>query len=486
MKKIIFRADGNTVTGLGHLYRTFALVEMYKDDYDCVLVTRHDSTMTVVPKNYQAEIIPAEISVDEEPNWLKGKYNQADTIVIADGYHFKADWHKAVKQNGFFLVYIDDLTTEHMYANVVVNHSLCVDKNDYSAEDYTRFALGTDYAILRPLFIEAAGKTREIKTIDTAFVCFGGADTLNLTLKATEALLQVISIKSIHVVIGGAYKHTDIFDLQSRDPKVKVYQNLGEAELLEVMKLCNLGIAPSSNILYELCSVKMPLFSGYYVENQKYIYKGGLEKGVFMGGEDLKNYAVADFKAKIEELINENRYQEYIDAQAKMFDSGIRKRFLDLLPQLTYRRAQENDVMLVFNWANDKLSRANSYFTEPIALETHKNWFAKKLQDKNCIIFIAEMNSVPAGMVRYEIANEHTVVGILLDENFRGKGIAVNLLKDTAPLYFKDSLKPVHAYIKHSNSASVRSFERAGYKKLRAEVVQGAESFVYELSNKTI
>ena len=33
-KKIIFRADGNATTGLGHLYRLFALVEMYKNDYD--------------------------------------------------------------------------------------------------------------------------------------------------------------------------------------------------------------------------------------------------------------------------------------------------------------------------------------------------------------------------------------------------------------------------------------------------------------------
>lgn len=32
--KIIFRADGNSNIGLGHLFRLFALVEIYKDVYE--------------------------------------------------------------------------------------------------------------------------------------------------------------------------------------------------------------------------------------------------------------------------------------------------------------------------------------------------------------------------------------------------------------------------------------------------------------------
>jgi RimJ/RimL family protein N-acetyltransferase len=153
-----------------------------------------------------------------------------------------------------------------------------------------------------------------------------------------------------------------------------------------------------------------------------------------------------------------------------------------LFSALTYRKAVSGDVMLVYNWANDPLSRANSYFSEPIALETHKSWFGKKLADKNCSIYIAEMNGTPAGLVRYEVSVEHAVAGILLDQAFRGSGLAVDLLKDTAKNYFKEHSQPILAYIKQENTASVRSFEKAGYKKVREEVVHGCNSFVYELT----
>ena len=48
MKKIICRADGNANTGLGHLYRLFALYEIYKDYYEVIFVTKSSSTLKVI------------------------------------------------------------------------------------------------------------------------------------------------------------------------------------------------------------------------------------------------------------------------------------------------------------------------------------------------------------------------------------------------------------------------------------------------------
>ena len=57
-QKIIFRADGNAKTGLGHLYRLFSLVEMVKDSIEFVFLTKETSTHSVFPIEYNIRNIP--------------------------------------------------------------------------------------------------------------------------------------------------------------------------------------------------------------------------------------------------------------------------------------------------------------------------------------------------------------------------------------------------------------------------------------------
>ena len=97
--KILFRADGNSKIGLGHLYRLFALYEMYKDYYDCYFVTRANSTINVFPKNYNLQLLPADISLYDEGDWIKDKFTTTD-IIIADGYQFNSSYQKSIKEKG--------------------------------------------------------------------------------------------------------------------------------------------------------------------------------------------------------------------------------------------------------------------------------------------------------------------------------------------------------------------------------------------------
>ncbi len=334
-KQIVFRADGNSKTGLGHLFRLFAIVEMVKTDYDYVYFTKPDSTISVIPKQYNYKILPEDLTLDEEPLWLSKKFKPEQTIIIADGYQFNSIYQKRIKKHGFKLVYIDDLASEHMYADVVINHSPHVKKTDFTAEPYTKFALGTKYAILRPLFLKAAKQERTINKIDTAFVCFGGADPFNLTLKAVRALLKMPQFTSIHVVLGGAYSNDEIFELEKVHPnKLKSYKNLSEEALLKVMQRSNFAIAPASTILYEICCVKMPILSGYYVANQELIYKGFNDKKAIYRGGNLKNYCVNEFKNILESILKEEFFINQVEVQNKLFDCKIVFRHLNLIENL--------------------------------------------------------------------------------------------------------------------------------------------------------
>lgn len=334
-KKVIFRADGNATTGLGHLYRLFSLVEIVKDTVDFVFLTHQTSTSYIIPDSYYKKIIPEGIRIENEPEWLANNFSPNEHIIIADGYQFKATYQKKIKQKGYALIYIDDLAKEPMYADVVINHSPYIKEHHYNKERYTKLTLGTRYALLRPLFLKEAKKNRVITNIDKAFVCFGGADPFNLSLKAVEALLQLSNFKEIHVVLGGAYLHKEILRLHDEYPnKIKIYRNLSDDRLIKVMRNCNFAIAPASTILYELSCVKMPILSGYYVDNQELIYKGFLNNEAIYKGENMKHYEISDFIKRIGVILKEKNFHHQVSAQKALFDDKIALRYLHLIKKL--------------------------------------------------------------------------------------------------------------------------------------------------------
>ena len=327
-KEILFRADGNSAIGLGHLYRLFSLVEMLKDNFKFTFLTSENSTTNIIPKEYQQKIIPKQITIKEESNWISKEFDADTSILIADGYQFNSSYQKQIKEKGFKFIYIDDLASEHLFADIIINHSPSISSEDFSCESYTKFALGTKYALLRPVFLELSKKENPLKQIDTVFVCFGGADPFNLTLKATKALLKIASVKKIHIVLGGAYTYKEIYDLAQNH--IKIHQNLSEEELSEVMVDCNFAIAPASTILYELCCVKMPILSGFYVDNQENIYNGFVEKKAIFGMGNMKNFDVASFQKNLE-LFFKSDFQELITSQKKIFDKNIKERYHKLI-----------------------------------------------------------------------------------------------------------------------------------------------------------
>jgi UDP-2,4-diacetamido-2,4,6-trideoxy-beta-L-altropyranose hydrolase len=335
-KSIIIRVDGSPEIGLGHIYRGIALAEMLKEDFSVTFIVKSSSTISPIKEaGFHILILPEDINMSKEPEWLIQNF-QTDSIIILDGYQFLENYQRILKNKGFKLVYVDDLVEFHMYADLVINHAPGVKPEDYSAESYTKFALGPKYAILRPVFLEATKQKRLIPTIDTAFVCFGGADSNDLTLMSTKILLQIKQIERINIVVGAAYRHTEIYSLQKKIPLINIFQNLTEKELIEVMFKSNLAIASASTILYELCTVKMAILSGYYIENQKNIYYGLIDYKSIYGIGNFRTIKKSTYLKHLNAILSDqnNIVEIMLNNQARVFDHFIRKRLLTIIKSL--------------------------------------------------------------------------------------------------------------------------------------------------------
>ena len=155
---VLIRVDGNSRIGLGHIYRGLALAEILKGKYLIEFITRIDTIVSPLQESgFNYSFIPDIVKFVDEPNWIKDNYSK-ETIIVLDGYEFNQKYQQKIKDLNFKLVYIDDLAQGLQKADLVINHSPWVKIIDYKTEKYTKLALGMDYAILRPRFLEAAKK----------------------------------------------------------------------------------------------------------------------------------------------------------------------------------------------------------------------------------------------------------------------------------------------------------------------------------------
>lgn len=149
------------------------------------------------------------------------------------------------------------------------------------------------------------------------------------------------------------------------------------------------------------------------------------------------------------------------------------------LPFLEFKRATEKEVDLYFNWANDTLVRENSFKKDLISYDEHVKWFNQVIRDDNSYLLMFLFNNSPCGQVRIQ-KREECVIGISIDQNYRGYGFATKMLVLATQEYFKlTHQKQIIAYIKETNKASLKSFQNAGFRILNSEMIH--DSLAYKL-----
>lgn len=132
---------------------------------------------------------------------------------------------------------------------------------------------------------------------------------------------------------------------------------------------------------------------------------------------------------------------------------------------LKLRQATYEDMELIFVWANDELTRKNSFHDRKITYSEHKEWFHKKMDSEECDILICVCDNVPIGMLRLEYNNQKALISFSVDKDYRGQGLGGKIL-ELARSYVMDNkadIKYLYGLVKYSNVASQKNFEKLNY-----------------------
>lgn len=329
-QRIIFRADGNSRIGLGHVTRSLALAAMLRESFECIFaiqapaVELHAQIWSVC---HDVIILPA-CTPDEA--WYShelSNYISHEEIVVLDGYDFDVSYQQSIKSKGATLVCIDDIHAGHFVADAVISHVVGLKKEQFSVEHYTNLYLGAEYALLRSEFLHAARQAENLAADSkTIFICLGGADPANHTLEVLRQCAAKAPDLKYYVVVGAANKHKQSLTAFSSSAALDLHllENLDANLMLNYMQQATAAITSASSVAYEYLCTHGLLYLLQTANNQAEVYTYLLENLIALPFTKFGESLTADERAQL------------IQNGSSLFDGQQAERLLNIFKNLTH------------------------------------------------------------------------------------------------------------------------------------------------------
>lgn len=269
--------------------------------------------------------LPATENHNQEAQHLCKTVLKGNEIVVLDGYHFRTDYQRTIREKGCIVVCIDDIHAYHFVADVIINHAAGIAEADYDAEPHTRFFLGLKYALLRKPFREAA-KNRDFKDREVVIlICMGGADPNNDTLKVLEKCRTLNGNLRYYVVTGPAYLYKEELGnfIQSSGLNVNWLVDISGKEMLYYMRKCPVAVLPPSTVAYEYLSVGGVLYLKVTADNQIRMNESFIAEGLAFSFDDFGG-----------DILKRNDLPQLLERQTRSFDGNQQQRFINIFTSL--------------------------------------------------------------------------------------------------------------------------------------------------------
>lgn len=462
MKKIYIITGGNNKTGYGHLVRCESLAKILSDHYQCIFLlldTPWDNIESKFEKVYfeEQKVVLTYLQTNSKNN----------EFVIIDSYSVGKNFIKELKILHLKTISVNDLPMFGLPTDIVFNHAINVQPEDYTLPPTTKLCLGKKFLLLRKEFFEADQLTPNILPKEQILICFGGADPYGLSIKALQYLSPYQNDYQFAIMTNSKplMEELNKFKKENNGFHIDIYSNLDAKAVTQLIMDSKLAIVPSSTISLECMCIGINLITGHYVDNQKVLSKSitDLELAVNVG--DFNEIKEKEFQKYFEQGIE----VDYKTKQKAFFDQDPRRNILKEFKRLEYqglemklREVTFDDWKLLLDWRNDIETRKRSHTMDVIPEENHKAWLQNVLNNPHRQLFIAIVDETPVGTARADFDNSCAAFELswTISPNSRGKGVGKRMVK----LLVEKLNDRVRAEIKEDNIPSIKIAEFANLK----------------------
>lgn len=133
------------------------------------------------------------------------------------------------------------------------------------------------------------------------------------------------------------------------------------------------------------------------------------------------------------------------------------------------------DMEDLFQWRNHPEVRKNSLNSELILWQQHQTWFNNKINDPKSITYIAFYCEKKIGSIRFDEKEDLVRISVMVNPDYFGQGFGSKIIKLGSEKFIEEKKinKPLIAEIKKDNIASIKAFQKAGFK-------ENYLTFIYE------
>jgi len=274
MKRVVFRADGSSSLGMGHIMRCLAFATgLAQWGVKATFVTRGYSPKVaeLIRTNGAAvnEISP-DATLEEDVGLTRKAANQERAnVIVMDLCNRPAvaepaqldHYHKLLAQ-GYFTIGITTEGKAWLPTDLVLSPYAGSSIPGSGVKGGQEMLLGPSYCILRPEFIAAAEAKRDIdENGNKVLVMVGGSDHLHLTSKIVAGLSALSKPGlSLRVVIGSGYSEDlrkEVAELLQEFPGKPQCLEHG-SDLAQAMLWADLAITGDGLTMYETAATGTP------------------------------------------------------------------------------------------------------------------------------------------------------------------------------------------------------------------------------------
>lgn len=328
---LLIRADASETIGIGHVSRMRALLAEYrKDEREAILAYSRLPKFVLNQLREEGiqlvQVSGAAGSLDDARSTAEIATSLGVRCIVLDGYHFRSDYQRFLKQAGFALVVMDDAAhLKHYYADLLVNPNLHAENLSYSCEPYTRILRGTKYVLLRRDFLAWRNKRKAYSdTVRQLLVTFGGSDPVNATSFVLRALRGVPhTFDQITVVVGPANPHRhEIERLGRRHPQlVRIEQNA--ANMAKLMFEADLAVTAAGSTSWEFAFLGVPMLSCAVADNQVEIMRSLAKSGAARVLGRFEQLRPDTFVEELTALIHNKKIRESMGNNGRRLVDGL-------------------------------------------------------------------------------------------------------------------------------------------------------------------
>lgn len=296
--ELLFRVDGTTEVGTGHIMRCLALAQAFLERGGTVrFLTYYDSPYLryrieeegiEVIRMREASSGPSDLSTLLEVASRMRRGRPGMGWIVLDGYHFGASYLRRIREAGYPLLVIDDLAHLPFYhADIIVNQNLHAVGLKYRCHPNTRLFLGSSFVLLRREFRKFdnwARKTREVAR--NLLVALGGSDPPNFTVKVLHALglIQMDGMEA-RIILGPANRFGEEIEQEVKRMSLKIQLLSSVKDMSELMAWADIAISAGGSTCWEMAYMGLPNLVTVIAENQRRVAEELDRRGcsIYMG-----------------------------------------------------------------------------------------------------------------------------------------------------------------------------------------------------------